>query len=126
MCPVWAIYWTLGNFSKPLATIYFFKSPTFLGIFVKMFKSIDFSSEIIFRQLLYTFGDFFLVTLLVTSLLSLSLSLCLSLSVSLPIVQRLAQDEYKITLEHKQMRREGNNTLDRPKTLCRRHTPSSF
>ena len=69
VCPDWAIYWTLGNFSKPLATIYFFKSPTFLGIFVKMFKSIDFSSEIIFRQLLYTFGDFFLVTLLWSGLI---------------------------------------------------------
>ena len=29
--PDWAIYWTLGNFSKPLATINLPKSPTFLG-----------------------------------------------------------------------------------------------
>ena len=36
--PVWpdcAIYWTLGNFSKPLATINLPKSPTFLGNFVE-------------------------------------------------------------------------------------------
>ena len=36
--PVWpdlAIYWTLGNFLKPLATINLPKSPTFLGNFVK-------------------------------------------------------------------------------------------
>ena len=31
--PDWAIYWTLGNFSKPLATIILPKSPTFIGIF---------------------------------------------------------------------------------------------
>ena len=42
--PVWpelAIFWTLGNFSKPLATSYLPNSPTFLGIFckgVKIFK----------------------------------------------------------------------------------------
>ena len=40
-----AIFWTLGNFLKPLATIY------------------HFYSEIIFRQLLQTFGHFYLVTL---------------------------------------------------------------
>ena len=31
--PDWAIYWTLGNFSQPLAAINLPKSPTFLGIF---------------------------------------------------------------------------------------------
>ena len=41
--PDWAIYWTLGNFLKPLATINLPKSPIFLGIFfVKMSKSISF------------------------------------------------------------------------------------
>ena len=30
--PDLAIYWTLGNLSKPLATINLPKSPTFLGI----------------------------------------------------------------------------------------------
>ena len=29
--PDWAIYWTLGNFSKPVATISFPKYTTFLG-----------------------------------------------------------------------------------------------
>ena len=33
--PDWAIYCTLGNFSKPLVTINMPKSPTFLGNFVK-------------------------------------------------------------------------------------------
>ena len=33
MWPDWAIYWTLGNFSKLLAKIILPKSPTFLGNF---------------------------------------------------------------------------------------------
>ena len=40
------------------------KSPTFLGNFCKGVKNLSFSSEINFRQLLQTFGDFFLVTLI--------------------------------------------------------------
>ena len=47
--PDWAIYWTLSNFSKPLATIILPKSPTFLGKGVKIYI---FSSKIIFGQLL--------------------------------------------------------------------------
>ena len=42
LAPVWpdcAIYWTLGNFSKPVATI---KSTTFLGTFLKVSKSFIF------------------------------------------------------------------------------------
>ena len=46
--PDWAIYWTLGKFSKPLATINLPKSPTFLGNFCKGVKIFNFSSEIIF------------------------------------------------------------------------------
>ena len=38
--PDWAIYWTLGNFSKPVATISLPKSPT--GNFVKVSKSLIF------------------------------------------------------------------------------------
>ena len=41
------------------------KSSTFLGIFCKGVKNSNFSSEIIFGQLLQTFGDFLLVTLLI-------------------------------------------------------------
>ena len=59
----WVIYWTLGNFFKPLATINMPKSPTFLGNFCKGVKIYPFPIEIIFGQLLLTFGDFFLVTL---------------------------------------------------------------
>ena len=55
---------TLGNFLKPFATINLPKSPTFLGNFCKGAKIIHVSSEIIFGQLLYTFGDFYLVTLI--------------------------------------------------------------
>ena len=40
--PDWAIYWTLGNFLKPLPTINLPKSPTFLGNFLKVLKSIIF------------------------------------------------------------------------------------
>ena len=36
--PDWAIYWTLGNFSKPGATISLHKSPTFWGYFCKGVK----------------------------------------------------------------------------------------
>ena len=61
--PDLAIYVTLGNFLKPLAAIILPKSPTFLGNFCKGVKIYHFSIEIIFGQLLLTFGDFFLVTL---------------------------------------------------------------
>ena len=57
--PDCAICWTLGNFLKSLATINLSKSLTFLGNFCKVVKIYHFSSEIIFRQLLWTFGDFF-------------------------------------------------------------------
>ena len=41
-----------GKVSKPLATINFPISPTFLGNFCKIVKTYHFSSEIIFGQLL--------------------------------------------------------------------------
>ena len=44
------------------------KSLTFLGNFGKGIKIYHFSSEIIFGQLSQTFGDFFLVTLLLDNL----------------------------------------------------------
>ena len=50
--PDWAIYWTLGNFLKPLATIKLPKSSTFLGNFCKGVTIFNFSIEIIFGQLL--------------------------------------------------------------------------
>ena len=50
--PDWAIYWTLGNFVKPLSTINLSKSLTFLGNFCKGVIIFHFSSEIICRQLL--------------------------------------------------------------------------
>ena len=46
----WVIYWTLGNFSKSVATINLPKSPTFLGNFCKCVKIFHYSSEIIFGQ----------------------------------------------------------------------------
>ena len=51
MSPVWAINCTLGNFSKPVATIILPKSPTFLGNFCKDVKIFHVSTEIIFGQL---------------------------------------------------------------------------
>ena len=42
-----AIYWTLGNFLKPLAAINLPRSPTFLGNFCKGVEIYHFSSEII-------------------------------------------------------------------------------
>ena len=50
--PDWAIFCTLGNFLKPLATINWPKSFTFLDNFCKGVKIYHFSSEIIFGQLL--------------------------------------------------------------------------
>ena len=50
--PDWAIYWTSGNFLKPLATINLPQSPSFLGNFCKGVKINQFSCEIIFGQLL--------------------------------------------------------------------------
>ena len=41
------IYWTLGNFLKPLATINLPESPTFLDNFCKCVKIYNFSSNII-------------------------------------------------------------------------------
>ena len=56
-------FFTLGNHSKPVATIILPKLPTLLNNFCKVVKIIHFSCEIIFGQLLYTFGNFYLVTL---------------------------------------------------------------
>ena len=50
--PELAIFCTLGNFFKPLATINLPKSSTFLGNFCKGVKNSHFSSETIFGQLL--------------------------------------------------------------------------
>ena len=49
------VFWTLGNFLKPLATTNSPKSPTFLGNFCKGFKIFHFSSQIIFGQHLAIF-----------------------------------------------------------------------
>ena len=46
--PDWVIYWTMGNFSKLLATTYLPKSLTFSGNFCKGVKILNFTSEIIF------------------------------------------------------------------------------
>ena len=63
MWPDWAINCTLGNFSKPVATIILPRLPIFLGNFCKEVKIFHVSSGIIFGQLLLTFGGFLLVTL---------------------------------------------------------------
>ena len=59
----------LGNllhFLEPVATIILPKLPTFSGKFCKSVKIFHFSRDIIFGQLLLTFGDFLLVTLLLS------------------------------------------------------------
>ena len=53
----------MGNFSKFVARIILPKLPTFICNFCKGIKIFHFSIEIIFGQLLKTFGDFVLVTL---------------------------------------------------------------
>ena len=69
--PDCAIYWTLGNFSKPLVTINLPKSSTFLGNFWKGIKIDHFPSEITLIDIWGFFsghtgheGQFFLRTLL--------------------------------------------------------------
>ena len=57
--PDWEIYWTLGNFSNPLATIILPKFPTFLGNSCKVIKIFNFSSEIIFGQLFWHLTPFY-------------------------------------------------------------------
>ena len=88
MWPVWqdwVIYWTLGNFSKPLATISLPKSPTFLDNFAMMSKSLIFlvkSFLVNFYRHLATFywshclSLSFHLSVTYTYYLSLSLSLC--------------------------------------------------
>ena len=71
--PDLAFHWTLGNFPKPVATISLPKSATFLDNFCKGVKIFKFSCEIIFRQLLSTFGYFLLLTLDVWKPLSVNL-----------------------------------------------------
>ena len=53
------------NFLKPVATIILSKYPTLLGNFCNGVEIFHFSTEIIFGQLLLTFGDFLQVTLVV-------------------------------------------------------------
>ena len=60
--PVWPDCF-LGKQSKPVVTIILPKSLTLLGNFCKNVKIIHFSCEIIFGQLLLTFGNFLLVRL---------------------------------------------------------------
>ena len=50
---------TLGEFSKPVATIILPKLPTFLGNFCKGVKIFHVSCVIIFGKLLYTFATFY-------------------------------------------------------------------
>ena len=61
MCSVTRLgdFLDFGPFLKPLATINLPKSLALLGNFCKGVKIFNFSSEIIFGQLLQTFGDFF-------------------------------------------------------------------
>ena len=60
---IWQFFGLWAIFLKSLATINLPKSSTFFGNFCKDVNIIYFSSEIIFGQLLQTFGHFFLVTL---------------------------------------------------------------
>ena len=43
-CDDWVIYCTLGNFSKPVATLILPKLPTFLVDFCKVIKTFNFAS----------------------------------------------------------------------------------
>ena len=57
MWPDWVIYWTLGNFSKLLASINLSKSRTFYAIFVKVSKSLIFAVVCCWKQIIWlSFG----------------------------------------------------------------------
>ena len=62
--PDWSIYWTLGNFLKPLATINLSKSHKFLGNFCEGVKIYHFSNKIIlgdcYRHLVILFWSHWL------------------------------------------------------------------
>ena len=76
----------LGNFLKPLATINLPKYPTFLGIFCKGVKIYHFYSAINFGQLLQTFDDFFLVTLVMSKNIGselITMAFCLAIGASI-------------------------------------------
>ena len=59
----WGDLLDFGQLFKALTMINLPKSPTFLGNFFNGAKIFKFSSQIIFGQILQTFGDFLLVTL---------------------------------------------------------------
>ena len=59
MRPDWAIFCTLGNFLKPLATINLPRFLTFLGNFCKGVKIYHFSGEIIFGSFYRHLAIFF-------------------------------------------------------------------
>ena len=56
--PDLAIYYTLGNFSKPGQQVFCQNGQHIFGNFCKGVKIIYFTREILFGQLLQTFGDF--------------------------------------------------------------------
>ena len=58
--PDWAVYWTLGNFLKPLAAITLSISPTLLGNFCKGVKIDHLSTEIILGNFYWHLAIFFL------------------------------------------------------------------
>ena len=55
MWPDWALYYTLGNFSKPVEKIILPKSPTFLANLCKVVKIFHFAREIILGNFLQFF-----------------------------------------------------------------------
>ena len=63
MWPDWAIYWTLGNFLKPLVTFNLPKSPTFLSNFCKCVKSIIFPVKSFLGNFNRHLAIFFMVSL---------------------------------------------------------------
>ena len=76
----------LGNFLKPLATINLPKYPTFLGIFVKVLKSIIFIVQSILGNFYRHLTIFFLVTLVMSKNIGselITMAFCLAIGASI-------------------------------------------
>ena len=100
MWPDWAIYCTLDNFSKPVATIIFPKSHTFFGNFCNGVKIFHISSEIIFGAPFIDIWWLFLLVMLISVVVKISF--CFSIWFSILSFFRKISTERPMRCERKE------------------------